>query len=139
MKKITALALILAFALIFCSSCGGEKLTVDGRVMVFSHAVNNSTGEVIACSADMENVYPGVSVIEVTLKAADGEFTFVTSGGIYTAKYSLEKTTDKTAFYSVIMGNDNGSAAIGVKSKTGDIVEYTLMLSIKGYTVSFYG
>ena len=134
MKKILSLILVLSFLLICVCSCGKMSERIDGKLFTFSYAQDSL--HVLACAASKSSEYPNAEVMDYTLKAQDGQLTVIGAEGAYTGTYTMYKVLKDHVLYTVSIGEYMGHASM-TKHVSGDTVEYTLLLSLNGYTLSF--
>ena len=135
MKKITALVLALVLCLFSLCSCGKTKIRMEGKTFAFAHARVDS--EVRACSASLADTYKDARVMEYTLSASGGKLTVTGEGGTYTGEYKVYKLFEDSALYEINIGVEPGFASLSQKVYDDGTAEFTLILTIRGYFVTF--
>lgn len=131
MKKITALLLLLALCFTVLCSCG----ELDGKSFDFTYA--HVKGEIRACGTSYSEKYDDVTVVDYTITASKGKLTVTGEDGTYTGEYKLQKRLKQSELYEINIGAEPGFASLSEKTLDDGTVEYTLVLTIKGYYVNF--
>ena len=134
-KKIVAVLMLLAICLTLLPSCGKADIRLDGKTFAFSHARIKS--EVISCSHALAETYKEARTEEYTLKAEGGKLTLEGEGGVYTGEYKVNKLFDDSVLYEINIGSEPGFAALSERRYEDGTSEYTLILTIYGYSATF--
>jgi hypothetical protein len=136
-KKVIAVLLLLAICLSLLPSCGKSGLKIDGMEFTFLHAREGDKMSVCACAGSLAEKYKGVTVVDYALTADKKVLTVTGEGGTYTGEYKVYKRFDESVLYEINIGEEPGFASISEKTREDGTVEYTLLLTIKGYNVTF--
>jgi len=134
-KKIIAVLMLLAICLSLLPSCGKTDVRIDGKSFSFVHA--RVKGEVRACSPELAETYEDARIEEYTLKAEGGNLTVTGEDGTHTGKYKIYELYDDSALYEINVGYEPGFASLSEKKNSDGTAEYTLILTIRGYYVTF--
>ena len=136
-KKVIAVLLLLAICLSLLPSCGKSDLSIDGMEFTFSHARKGDKMAISACSSALAEKYKGAKVVDYTLTTDNKVLTVTGEGGTYTGKYKVFERFEESVVYKINIGEEQGHASISAKTREDGTVEYTLILTIKGYNVTF--
>ncbi len=142
MKKIfTLLISVVCLVAVLCGCGRNEILTIEDHSWNFT-VLQDSSGEIIACSPNTQEVYESAIVADFTLEAANGTLTLSDTASVesYDLEYTLESEAPDSTIYTVsdtLTGQALGSATIGITEYDDGGSEYTLIISMNGYSVYF--
>ena len=136
-KKVIAVLLLLAICLSLLPSCGNSDLSIDGMEFEFLHARKGDKMLVLACASSLADKYKSAKVMDYTLTANKKVLTVTGEGGTYTGEYKVYKRFEESVLYEINIGVEPGFASISEKTLEDGTVEYTLILSVRGYSVTF--
>ena len=137
MKKILALTLALMLCLFSLTSCGKTKIRIDGKSFAFTHARAGDEVEIRACATALADKYKEARTVDYTLTAERGKLTITGEGGTYEGKYKKYKVLEDSIVYEINVGAEPGFASLSVKTHEDGTAEYVLILTVKGYFVTF--
>lgn len=89
------------------------------------------------CSEEYAAVYPDAERAEGICSAEDGGIAIAVADKEYSGTYRKADGDGKSALYVALFGEEEWNMVCGVTERT-DGEEYTLILSSKGYAVTFY-
>ena len=136
-KKIIAVLMLLAICLSLLPSCGKTEIRLDGKAFEFAHARTGTKNEIRACSTALSEKYKDIRTVDYTLQADGKKLTITGEGGTYTGEYKIEKLLKESVVYTISIGEEEGHASLSEKVLENGTVEYTLILTIRGYFVTF--
>jgi hypothetical protein len=136
-KKVIAVLLLLAICLSLLPSCGKSDLSIDGMEFEFLHARKGDKMLVLACASSLADKYKSAKTVDYTLTANKKVLTVTGEGGTYTGEYKIEKLLKESVVYTISIGEEEGHASLSEKVLENGTVEYTLILTIRGYFVTF--
>ena len=136
-KKIVAVLLLLAICLSLLPSCGKSDLSIDGMEFEFSHARKADKMLIVACASSLAENYKSAKVMDYTLKADKKVLTITGEGATYTGEYKVYERLDESVCYEISIDGEPGYASISAKTLEDGTVEYTLILSARGYSITF--
>jgi hypothetical protein len=136
-KKVIAVLLLLAICLSLLPSCGKSDLSIDGMEFEFLHARKGDKMLVLACASSLADKYKSAKTVDYTLTANKKVLTVTGEGGTYTGEYKVYKRFEESVLYEINIGVEPGFASISEKTLEDGTVEYTLILSVRGYSVTF--
>jgi hypothetical protein len=136
-KKVIAVILLLAICLSFLPSCGKSGLSIDGMEFAFSHVRAGDEIAIRACASALADKYEGAKIIDYTIKADKGALTVTGEGETKTGSYKVFERFEESVAYEISIGTEQGHASISEKPRDDGTVEYTLILTIRGYYVTF--
>ena len=96
-----------------------------------------SGGAGLFCSEEYAAVYPDAERAEGICSAEDGGIAVAVADKEYSGTYRKADGDGKSALYVALFGEEEWNMVCGVTERT-DGEEYTLILSSKGYAVTFY-
>ena len=134
-KKIVAVIMLLAICFSLLPSCSKADTKLNGKTFEFDHA--RVGGEYRACSPEFAETYKDISVMEYTLKTEDGKLTITGEDITRTGEYKVYKLFDDSVLYEINVGDEPGFASLSEKKLEDGTVKYTLILTIRGYYVTF--
>lgn len=137
MKKFFAAAAGVCLAVCLVSAAGcSEDLSPEGKDWRFAF-VQGQAGQVLFCSEEYAAVYPDAERAEGICSAEDGGIAIAVADKEYSGTYRKADGDGKSALYVALFGEEEWNMVCGVTERT-DGEEYTLILSSKGYAVTFY-
>jgi hypothetical protein len=136
-KKVIAVLLLLAICLSLLPSCGKSDLSIDGMEFEFVHARKADKILILACSSSIANKYKSAEVMDYTLTANNKVLTVTGEGSTYTGSYKVSERFEESVLYEISIGEETGFASISEKTLEDGTVEYMLILSVRGYSVTF--
>jgi hypothetical protein len=136
-KKVIAVLLLLAICLSLLPSCGKSDLSIDGMEFEFVHARKGDKMLVLACASSLADKYKSAKTVDYTLTANKKVLTVTGEGGTHTGEYKVYKRFEESVLYEINIGVEPGFASISEKTLEDGTVEYTLILSVRGYSVTF--
>jgi hypothetical protein len=136
-KKVIAVLLLLAICLSLLPSCGKSDLSIDGMEFEFLHARKGDKMLVLACASSLADKYKSAKTVDYTLTANKKVLTVTGEGGTYTGEYKVYKRFEESVLYEINIGVEPGFASISEKTLEDGTAEYTLILSVRGYSVTF--
>ncbi len=136
-KKIIAVLMLLAICLSLLPSCGKSELKVDGIEFNFAYVRAGDELTVRACSSSFADKYENAKIMDYTLSANKKVLTVTGEGGTYTGEYKVYKRYDESVLYEINIGVEPGFASLSEKTLENGTMQYTLILTIKGYYVTF--
>ena len=136
-KKVIAVLLLLAICLSLLPSCGKSELSIDGMEFTFLHARKGDKLFVVACAGAIADKHNGAKVLDYTLTAENKTLTITGEDGTHTGSYKVSERFEESVLYEINIGAEPGFASISEKTNEDGTVEYTLILSVRGYRVTF--
>ena len=135
--KIIAVFMLLAICLSLLPSCGKTNIRLDGKTFEFAHARTGTKNEIRVCSTALSETYKDIRTADYTLKADGKKLTITGEGGTYTGEYKVDKLLDESVVYKISIGEEEGHASLSAKALENGTVKYTLIITIRGYYVTF--
>ena len=135
--KIIAVFMLLAICLSLLPSCGKTNIRLDGKTFEFAHARTGTKNEIRVCSTALSETYKDIRTVDYTLKADGKKLTITGEGGTYTGEYKVDKLLDESVVYKISIGEEEGHASLSAKALENGTVKYTLIITIRGYYVTF--
>lgn len=135
-KKIVAVLLLLAICLSLLPSCGKSDLKIDGMTFEFAYVRAGDEMAVRACGSAYAEKYKGAGIMDYTLKAEGKKLTITGEGSTVEGEYKLFERFEESVLYEISIGSEKGHASISERVRDG-VTEYTLILTIRGYNVTF--
>lgn len=136
-KKAIAVLMLLTICLSLLPSCGKANAKMEGKTFTFVYARVGKGNEVRACASALSGEYEGVRTVDYTLHSAGGKLTVEGEGGTYTGEYKVEEVFDDSILYEINIGAEPGHASLTEETLGDGTVKYTLVLTIRGYFVTF--
>ena len=135
MKRI--LAIVLACVLL--TACGGTapKYQLEGKTCKIVTVQSTEDGRVLAIGDGMQEIYPEAKVITLTGTAQNGKLTFNQEEESWEGSYTLQKSDEAAAIYSITVGDETGPAAVSATTRQDGSAEQTLVLQLGGYSLYF--
>lgn len=144
-KKAIAIILSIVSLMLLCScNSSKEELSIYNHTWSFKY-VQNSDGEIVYCNADNKALYEGAEVLDLWNSAKGG--VFVISNNATQETFALEcwekEKTAEAFIYDIkyLIQEDDIAVGLAEVSKTvneNGNSEYTLIVSIEGYSIYFY-
>lgn len=142
MKKL--ISILLASVLMIAILCGCDAdtaaLTIEDHEWTFT-VMQDGSGDIIACSADKQEQNKDAIIAEFTVETNDD--TLILSDAAtdesFNFEYTLEIENSDSTIYS-ISNTDNdahGMATVGITDYDDGGSEYTLIISLSGYSIYF--
>jgi hypothetical protein len=103
----------------------------------FVHARKADKILILACSSSIANKYKSAEVMDYTLTANNKVLTVTGEGSTYTGSYKVSERFEESVLYEINIGVEPGFASISEKTREDGTVEYMLILSVRGYSVTF--
>lgn len=131
---------LLLMLSVFLCACGGTKgLSVENHVWKFSHVQGGADGTIIACPEETKDLYESARVLNLGCEAGDGVLTITNhdTQEQWKLTYRVNNTALESTIYDIAISGQSGHAALGVTKYADGSSEYTLILSIQGYSVYF--
>ena len=94
-------------------------------------------GRVLAIGDGMQEIYPEAKVITLTGTAQNGKLTFTQEEESWEGSYTLQKSDEAAAIYSITVGDETGPAAVSATTRQDGSAEQTLVLQLGGYSLYF--
>ena len=135
--KIIAVFMLLALCLSLLPSCGKTGIRLDGKTFEFAHARTGTKNEIRVCSTALSETYKDIRTVDYTLKADGKKLTITGEGGTYTGEYKIDKLLEESVVYKISIGEEEGHASLSAKTLADGTAQYTLILTIRGYYVTF--
>ena len=131
--------LLLIFSVFLCACGGTNGLSVENHVWKFSRIQDSSDGVIIGCPEDTKGRYESARVSDLGCEASDGILTITNhdTQEQWELTYRVNNATPESTIYDIAIAGQIGYAALGITTYSGGGSEYTLILSIQGYSVYF--
>lgn len=141
--KTVAICLTLLSLIMLCGcSSGNENLSIDNHTWEFN-IVQNSKGEIIYCNSKNQDLYEDAKVLDIWNSIKDGVILISNNDTQETfyMNYETNQINSENYIYDIEYTDDNetidGSAVVGITTKENENDEYTLIISIDGYSIYF--
>lgn len=136
MKKLFALILVIILLLPGCGT-PAPKYYIEGKDWQIVTVQSAQDGAVLAVGESLHESYPEAEVIGLTCKAEGGRLTFTMADQSWSASYTLQKSDDNAAIYTVTIEDETGPAAVSVTTYQNGQAKQTLVLQLGGYSLYF--
>ena len=141
MKKTLSLILLVLILLLSFSSCSLGKVKIDDYTWILRTAMYVQGEElIISASEETSSAHPQTSVVNVTLRAADGKITVTdsTNEKSYEGTYKVTKKTPAGTDYEITIDGKSGYATCAMTVYADGREEPTLPINLAGYSLYFY-
>lgn len=135
MKRI--LAIVLACVLL--TACGGTapKYQLEGKTWQIVTVQSTEDGRMLAVGETMQQGYPDTTLLALTCTAQNGKLLFSMDEQTWEGSYTLQKSDDAAAIYTITVGDESGPAAVSSTTYQNGAAEQTLVLQLDGYSLYF--
>ncbi len=131
---------ILLLFLISSAGCSqSSPLSLENHSWTFATLQSEEDGSIIACSDDKKPIYGDAKVMDLACQAEDGVLTLANTGTQekWELSYRVNIHKPEAVIYDLSSADQSGHATVGVTSYLSGDADYTLILSIDGYTLYF--
>lgn len=141
--KIILLCLTLLGLIMLCGChFNNQNLSIDNHAWEFS-IVQNSNGETIYCNFENQDLYEDAKVLDLWSSMKDGVILISNNytQETFSMNYKINQTNSDDCIYDIEYADDeksiNGLAVVSVTERESENDEYTLIISINGYSIYF--
>lgn len=142
MKKVISIFLALVFLSLTFAGCSKEKATIEDCTWEMSVAMERENEKLIIAVGDKEQqtAYPDSQIVNVILRAVDGELIIedITNGETYKGAYEEKFNSPESVDYNIFIEDERGDASVAQPQYDGGEGEPTLVISIGNYDLYFY-
>ena len=143
-KTLVCICLLFTLATMLCG-CDNKKtdLSIDNHKWNFSHIQSNNNGEIIACSDENKYIHENAKILDIWCSIKDGVILISNNETQETWKFNYTLNEEDATSYiydiSYFEGDEKktGNAVVSTTLETNENNEYTLILTIDGYSIYF--
>lgn len=143
MRLIITLA-IVCLAIIICFLIFNNKSIVQNDFSIENHdwefiLIQDKSGDIAICSFENAQLYEDAKVDQLMIEAEKGRIVLNSSksGNSWELSYNINNKSSEGNIYEIAYGDLTGYAGTGITRYHDGGTEYTLHLSIGGYSVKF--
>lgn len=116
----------------------GDNLSIENHIWEFV-LVQGNNGDILACSADEQEIYDTAKTIRLSVQAKDGKMELKNedTGENWNIEYDINNKSVGGIIYDISCEGKTGFASTGVTEYYDGQSEYTMYLSINDYTIKF--
>ena len=132
------LAIIICLLIPLNKSIAQNDLSIESHNWEFVLAQDN-TGDIIICSSENAQLYENARVDQLLFKAEKGRIVLTSSksGNAWELSCKINSQSPEGFIYEIAYGDLTGYAGTGITRYHEGGSEYTLHLSIGGYSIKF--
>lgn len=126
-------------AVLLLTGCGhtAEKYHIEGATWQIATVQSAEDGSILAVGESMQQGYPDATLLALTCTAQNGKLLFSMEEQTWEGSYTLQKSDDAAAIYTITVGDESGPAAVSATTYQNGAAEQTLVLQLGGYSLYF--
>ncbi len=133
---IVVAAVVACAVLAVCFLTDPTHLDVRDHAWKFSH-IQSPSGKIIYTAKENAALYDGTEVLDLSLTAEKDALVLHSGESAWTIAYKRTERMPKSTTYVLTLGEQSGNAVLGKTTYHDGTEEYTLILSLGGYNVTF--